>query len=123
MRTLAKLQVPLRLKHSVTNLHKGGFGKLIFKLIELYGVTAWRVKLFFIAIYFLSLAYQPVFIKHHLLNIYPVLNPVETQSGISQEPWLQGVYYIIRIYYIIKAHQAHDLANCFVCLPTTSSVK
>lgn len=34
MRPLAKLQDPLRLRHSVTNLHEGGFGKLILKLIE-----------------------------------------------------------------------------------------
>lgn len=67
VRTLAKLQVPLRLKHSVTNLHEGGFGKLIFRLIERCAVTARRIKLLFRAIHFLSLAYQPVFIKHHLL--------------------------------------------------------
>lgn len=55
-RILAMLQVPLSLKCSVTNLHEGGFRKLIFKLIEWCGFIAWRIKLLFITIHFLSLA-------------------------------------------------------------------
>lgn len=49
------------------NLHEGRFRKLIFQSTELCGIIAWRIKLLFITVHFLSLAYQPVFIKHHLL--------------------------------------------------------
>lgn len=46
------------------------------------------------------------------------------RSGISQDSWPQRVYYISRIYYIIKAHQAHEPGSYFLFVyPPKTSVK
>lgn len=53
---ISKAPSPPQAQTFYENLHEGRFRKLTFQLIEPCGVTAWRIKLLFITVHFLSLA-------------------------------------------------------------------